>query len=311
MKFKDYYQVLGVEKSASQDDIKKAYRKLAKKHHPDANQNSKAAEEKFKEINEANEVLGNKEKRQKYDELENQPEFQNFQNGSDFDPAQAGFRSASQGRQGETFDDFADFLNAYFNGNFGNMGDLFGRQAAGGSGGRQYSRDGEDIEATINITPEEGFHGHKKKVTLSDGQSERIITFKIPAGIRQGEKIKLKGQGRIGRNGGISGDLYMGVNFSDEGRMKANGLDLEMELDLFPWDAALGSEVEVHTIEDKILLKTPPGIQSGGRIRVAGKGYKDRSGKRGNLFIKVKIVNPKAITGELKDLYLKMKQLKP
>jgi curved DNA-binding protein len=318
MKFIDYYTVLGVDKTASQDEIKQAYKALAKKHHPDANKNSKVSEEKFKEIGEAYEVLGNKQKRAKYDELQEQT---HFQNGTPFDPTKAGYTYSSnaqeqghdqgQNQTGE-YDDFADFFNAYFGGGGINIDDLF---ASGTTrSGRNYrtgnfSRRGVDAQGIISITPEEGFHGQKKQVTLSDGMSTRTISFKIPAGIKPGEKIKLAGQGGKGQGGGESGDLYIGVNFTADGRLRANGLDLEMTLELYPWDAALGSEVQLTIIDDTIKLKTPPGIQTDGKIRVAGKGYKDRSGKRGDLYIKVRIINPRALTTEMKDLYEKMKQL--
>lgn len=307
MKYRDYYEILGVNKTSSQDDIKKTYRKLAKKHHPDANPNNKISEEKFKEISEAYEVLGDIDKRKKYDELGNQA---NFQNGYDFDPAQAGFGGYRYEQRSGSSNDFSDFFNEFFGGSSNNMNDLFDGRTTSGRRSRFFAQNGEDSEAEISITPEEGFHGHEKRVSFRGGISERTISFKIPAGIKTGEKIKLSGQGEPGSNGGKKGDLYIKVSFIEDGKLKVNGLDLEMALDLMPWDAALGSEATVDIIDDRILLKTPPGIQTEGKIRVAGKGYKDRSGNRGDLYIKVKIVNPKVLTGELKELYMKMKQLK-
>lgn len=307
MKYRDYYEILGVNKASSQDDIKKAYRKLAKKHHPDANPNNKISEEKFKEISEAYEVLGDIEKRKKYDELGNQT---NFKNGYDFDPAQAGFGDYRYEQRSGSSNDFSDFFNEFFSGSSNNMNDLFGGRTTSARRSRSFAQDGGDSEAEISITPEEGFHGHEKRVSFRGGISERTISFKIPAGIKPGEKIKLSGQGEPGSNGGKNGDLYIKVCFIEDGKLKVNGLDLEMALDLMPWDAALGSEATVDIIDDRILLKTPPGIQTEGKIRVAGKGYKDRSGKRGDLYIKVRIVNPKVVTGELNQLYMKMKQLK-
>lgn len=307
MKYRDYYEILGVNKASSQDDIKKAYRKLAKKHHPDANPNNKISEEKFKEISEAYEVLGDIEKRKKYDELGNQA---NFKNGYDFDPAQAGFGDYRYEQRSGSSNDFSDFFNEFFSGSSNNMNDLFGGRTTSARRSRSFAQDGGDSEAEISITPEEGFHGHEKRVSFRGGISERTISFKIPAGIKPGEKIKLSGQGEPGSNGGKNGDLYIKVSFIEDGKLKVNGLDLEMALDLMPWDAALGSEATVDIIDDRILLKTPPGIQTEGKIRVAGKGYKDRSGKRGDLYIKVRIVNPKVVTGELNELYMKMKQLK-
>lgn len=306
MKYKDYYAILGVNKTSAQADIKKAYRMLAKKHHPDSNLNSKTSDEKFKEINEAYEVLGDIEKRKKYDEFGNQA---HFQNGDDFDPGQTGFKGYRYEQAPGTSNDFSDFFNTFFGGNANNMNDLFSGRTTSSKRYRSFARDGGDSEAEISITPEEGFHGHEMRVSLKAGAFERTISFQIPAGIRQGEKIKLSGQGTPGQNGGKDGDLYIKVNFSEDERFKLNGLDLEMPLDLMPWDAALGSEATVRIMDDTILLKTPPGIQTGGKIRAAGKGYKDRNGKRGDLYIKVRIVNPKVLSGEMKDLYLRMKKL--
>lgn len=307
MKYKDYYEILGVGKSSTQEEIKKAYRTLAKKHHPDANMSNKTSDTKFKEINEAYEVLGDKEKRKKYDELGNQA---NFQNGQDFDPGQPGFQGYRYEQSSGGGNDFSDFFNAFFGGSSSNINDIFSGRTTSSKSYRSFAQDGGDSEAEISITPEDGFHGNGMRVNLKDDVSERTISFKIPAGIRHGEKIKLSGQGIRGRNGGKNGDLYIKVNFREDGKLKLTGLDIEMTLDLLPWDAALGSETTLRIIDDTILLKTPPGIQTGGKIRVAGKGYKDRSGSRGDLYIQVRIVNPKVLTVEMKDLFAKMKQLK-
>ena len=306
MKYKDYYAILGVNKTSTQADIKKAYRALAKKHHPDTNAKNKSSDETFKEINEAYEVLGDVEKRKKYDEIGNQA---NFQNGDDFDPGQTGFKGYKYQQGSGYSDDFSDFFNAFFGGSASNMGDIFSGRTTSRKRYKSFAQDGADSEAEITITPEEGFHGHEMRVSLNLGASERKISFKIPAGIKQGEKIKLSGQGAPGHNGGKSGDLYIKINFSKDGRFKLDGLDIEMALDLLPWDAALGSEATVRIIDDTILLKTPPGIQTGGKIRVAGKGYKDRKGNRGDLYIRVRIMNPKILTEEVKDLYKRMKKL--
>lgn len=312
MKYRDYYEILGVTKTSTQDEIKKAYRKLAKKHHPDANPNNKISEEKFKEISEAYEVIGSEEKRKKYDELGSQS---HFQNGSDFDPSQAGFGNYRQERRpgreqrAGSNSDFSDFFNEFFGGSTNNMDDLFGGRTTNSRRSRSISQNGSDSEAEISITPEEGFHGHERRVSFKGATSDKTISFKIPAGIKPGEKIKLTGQGEPGSNGGKNGNLFIKISFTEDGKLKVDGLDLEMGLDLMPWDAALGSETTVAIIDDTILLKTPPGIQTDGKIRVAGKGYKDRSGKRGNLYIKVRIMNPKVISSELRELYQKMKLL--
>ena len=310
MKYKDYYAILGVNKTSTQADIKKAYRALAKKHHPDANLKNKTSDENFKEINEAYEVLGNIEKRKKYDELGNQA---NFQNGDDFDPNQTGFKGYRHEKGSGYSDDFSDFFNAFFGGKSNNENDFFRGRRTSNKRYRSFEQDGSDSEAEISITPEEGFHGYEMRVGLKVDSAERKLSFKVPAGIRRGEKIKLSGQGTPGQNGGKDGDLYIKVNFSEDGRFKLNGLDLEMSLDLTPWDAALGSERTVRIMDDTILLKTPQGIQTGGKIRVAGKGYKDRNDNRGDLYIKVRIVNPKVLSGETQRFVSedeKVKQIK-
>ncbi len=304
MKYKDYYEILGVKKDATQDDIKKAFRKLAKKHHPDANPNNKAAEEKFKEINEANEVLGDASKRKKYDDLANDVK---FQNGYDFDPAQAGYGNVKTEYRSTSQNDFSDFFNAFFGGGHTNMDDIFGGGASGGRHTRSFAQDGGDVEAEISITLKEAFNGIEKKVNLKSNTTEKTISFKIPAGIKEGGKIKLSGQGEKGVNGGSNGDLLIKINFIVDAKFAIKELDLETTLELMPWDAALGSDATVETIDGKIMVKTPAGIQTDKKIRVVGKGYKDTHGRRGDLYIRVKIVNPRILSDELKAEYLKIK----
>ena len=189
------------------------------------------------------------------------------------------------------------------------MDDLFRRSSTGGGrrSPRSYAQDGADSEAEIVISLREAFHGEEKKVTITGGASNRTISFKIPAGIKAGEKIKLSGQGEPGANGGKNGNILMIVRFAEDDRFRINGLDLETTMDLYPWDAALGSELPVDTIDGKILVKIPPGIQTDSKIRVAGKGYKDTRGRRGDFFIKVRIVNPKALSEELKADYSRIR----
>ncbi|MDO8686472.1 MAG: J domain-containing protein [Clostridiales bacterium] len=367
MEYKDYYKILGVEKTTSHDDVKKAFRKLAKKYHPDTHPGDKKSEEKFKEVNEANEVLGDPEKRKKYDQF---GQNYNFANGTEFDPSQYGFGNQTGyggfGNQGgkagnvkyeyrTTGDmgDFSDFFNAIFGQMGGKSGSSPSSRSSGGSSGfggasginssggfegssssygargtrstssssssggfANYASDGEDSEAEIEITPEEGFHGIEKKITISSmndyddtGRGRKTISFKIPAGIRHGEKIRLAGQGGPGYNGGRNGDIILIVNFKKGGHFELEGNDLVSIMELTPWDAALGGEVHFKTMEGRILVKIPPGVQSGSRIRVAGNGYKDRSGGRGDLFLKVKIVNPHNLSLEERELYEKLRQV--
>jgi len=313
MQYKDYYEILGVDKNASQDEIKKMYRKLAKKYHPDTHPDDKPAEEKFKEVNEAYEVLGDAEKRKKYDQFGSNF---NFQNGYDFDPSQFGFGNNVRYEYHTSGDnDFSDFFNAFFGGSNGgfDISDLFGgmggsRKASkhrGFSSGH-FAQKGEDVSAEIEITPEEGFNGVEKRVVLRTNGKERTISFKIPAGIKEGAKIKLSGQGNQGINGGSNGDLYLIPKFKKGSRFKIDGTNLNADINLSPWEAAMGTEVPFNTIDGRIIVKIPPGIQTDNRIRVGKKGYGTKNGSRGDLFLRARIVNPKVLSKEEKELYNKL-----
>ncbi|HEX2944857.1 MAG TPA: J domain-containing protein [Clostridia bacterium] len=312
MKYRDYYEILGVDKKASQEEIKKAYRKLAKKYHPDAHPGDKAAEEKFKEANEAYEVLGNEEKRKKYDQFGSEGQ---FRNGADFDPSQYGFGNnvKYEFRQGSA-GDFSDFFNMFFGGGspFDSFdgGGIFGR-GTGRRGGNPRNRQmpGQDSEALLEITPAEGFTGAERRIGLRTSAGEKTISLRIPAGIKPGEKIKLAGQGGPGINGGSNGDLYLNVEFSRDSGFELNGLDLEAQAALYPWEAALGSEIPYNTLDGRISVKIPAGIQNGSKIRVAGRGYRDRSGKRGDLYLKVALVNPERLNSAQLELYEKLSRI--
>ena len=304
MQYKDYYGILGVEKNASQDEIKKAYRKLAKKYHPDTNQGDKQSEEKFKDVSEAYELLNDPEKREKYDNIGN--EF-NFQNGHDFDPAQYGYNSGDARYEWRgNASDKSDFFNMFFSEGGFNIEDLFGSSR---TSGMHIVYDGEHIEAEIEITPEEGFAGVEKRIALQTENGVRNFNFKIPKGVRDGEKIRLKGQGHPGSNGGKSGDLHLIVRFRPSEQFTLEGQDLVTTLDLYPWDAALGGKVPVKTLDGRIMVKVPEGIQPESRIRVAGKGYTDRNGRRGDLYIKTRIVNPARLNDETKKHYEQLKKI--
>jgi curved DNA-binding protein len=312
VKFRDYYEVLGVDKKATQDEIKKAYRKLAKKYHPDANPGDKASEDKFKEANEANEVLGNEEKRKKYDQFGREGQ---FSNGADFDPSQYGFGNnvkyeSRQGGQG----DFSDFFNMFFGGAdpFGSFGGggIFGQKQRGNARSAQCRQmKGRDSEAVLEISPQEGFEGAERRISLRTENGDRTLSIKIPAGIKPGEKIKLSGQGGPGMNGGKNGDLYLQVEFRRDTGYELDGLNIEAQTELFPWEAALGSEVTIDTLDGRISVKIPAGIQSGNRIRVGGKGYKDKSGTRGDMYLRVRLVNPERLDKAQLDLYEQLKKI--
>ena len=310
MKYKDYYEILGVKKNASQDEIKKAFRKSAKKYHPDANPNNKTAEEKFKETSEAYEVLGDPGKRKKYDDLQKEVK---YRNGEEFDPSRSGYGNVRYHQQTTTSEsDFSDFFNTFFGGADSPMGDLFRRGSAAGGrrSSKSFAQDGADSEAEIFITLKEAFHGEEKTVTITGGRKDRTISFKIPSGIHTGEKIRLSGQGEPGINGGKNGDILMRVALKEDEKFKLSGLDLETTIDLLPWDAGLGTEVPVDTIDGRIVVTIPAGIQTDNKVRVAGRGYRDTHGKRGDFYIRVRIVNPKVISTEIKAEYNKLRQLK-
>jgi len=302
MEYKDYYKILGVDKSATKDTIKKSYRKLAKKYHPDANPGNKNAEAKFKEINEAYEVLGDEEKRRKYDQFGQM----DFQNGMHFDPSQFGHYEFKGSQNG-----FSDFFNMFFGNSGIDIDEIFGGRgrtrgfSRGFSGGSMQMR-GEDIEAELLITPEEAMEGNEKTFTIRAGSGTKTLSVRIPQGIPEGGKIKLAGQGNPGFGGGPNGDLFITVRFK-EGKYKLEGDDLILRLEVYPWIAALGGEVKVQSPDGLIQVKIPPGIQTDQKIRVPGKGYGKKGGRRGDLYIQVKIVNPRHLNSEQKLLYEKLK----
>jgi curved DNA-binding protein len=309
LEFKDYYAVLGVEKTATDEEIKRKYRKLAKKYHPDAHPGDKASEEKFKEISEAYEVLGDKEKRAKYDQIYDGVKSGRFSGG--FDPsAFSGFAAGpggftytwTSGGAGD-FGDFSDFFNMFFggrSGGFGGFDDLFGGGAA--------RRRGQDVETKVEIGVLKAFRGGEHTISLKTQSGTKTVKFKIPAGIQPGEKIKLSGLGGAGAGGGSPGDLYLEIDIVPEGGFSLSGPDLEKTIDVFPWQAALGDEVLVTTPSEKLSVKIPPGIQSGGKLRVAARGYPGKNGKRGALSLVVRIINPTNLTDEMKDLYRQLSE---
>jgi len=306
MKYKDYYEILGVSKNATNSEIKKAYKKLAKKYHPDLNPGDKTAEEKFKEINEAYEVLGDEEKRKKYDTF---GQSYNFQNGADFDPSQFGFGKGGfyYHTTGNT-SNFSDFFNMFFGGQAGNressfdLGSIFSNR-------RNKSMKGEDIETEIEISLQEAYEGTSKTISINASGTTKTISVKIPAGILPGKKIKIRGQGGKGLKGGKNGDLFIRVKIRDEKDLKLEGIDLVKDLPLTPWEAALGCEVLIKGLKDKVKINIPKGIQTDEKIKLRGLGYKDMDGNKGDMYVRIKIVNPTDLTEEEKVLYEKLKEI--
>jgi curved DNA-binding protein len=302
VQFRDYYETLGVPKTATEDEIRTAFRKLARKHHPDVAKDKKAAEEKFKEINEAYEVLSDAEKRKKYDQLGagwNQPG--GFQPPPGWEAQQpgGGFQQWQWGggeNGGVEFEfggtGFSDFFEAFFGGGRG-------RSAFGGFGGRQATAErGADVEADIMVTLEEALHGSTRTVSLRRAGSNKVENYqvKIPRGVHEGQRIRLAGQGEAGVGGGKSGDLFLRVRLAKHPDFSVEGSDLVHDVKIEPWQAVLGSELLVPTLEGNVRLKIPPGTQGRQRFRLRGRGLPSTSGTRGNLYVDVQINVPKKLT---------------
>ena len=318
VQFQDYYETLGVSRSASQDDIQKAYRKLARKYHPDVNK-SKEAEEKFKKINEANEVLKDPEKRQKYDALG-----ANWQAGQDFTPPPGfdGWQQWSGPSGGGTHyrfrsgsSDFGGFgqggFSDFFEGLFGQMGGT-GR-TSGGERPSWWAGRGQDHEADITISLEEAHCGVSKTVALqmqdlgpggSSRHAPKRYEVKIPAGVSDGDRIRLAGQGGGSRERGQqAGDLFLRVRIAPHAKFRVDGSDINIEVPVAPWEAALGAKVEVPTLDGRIKLTIPPGTQGGQRFRSRGKGLRNKGGGRGDLYTIVQIAIPKDLSSQEKELF--------
>ena len=312
VQFRDYYETLGVPKTATADEIRTAFRKLARKYHPDVAKDKKAAEEKFKQINEAYEVLSDPEKRQKYDHLgENWNQPGGFQPPPQWGGAQpgGGFYRHGGGDGGVEFEfngtGFSDFFEAFFGGGRG--------QSAFGGFGQQQTRAerGSDVEADIMVPLEEALHGSKRTVSLRRAGSNKVETYqvKIPRGVREGQRIRLAGQGEAGERGGKSGDLFLRVRLARHPDFTVEGSDLIHEVKIAPWQAVLGTELTVPTLEGNVRLKIPPGTQPGQRFRLRERGLPSSSGKRGDLYVEVQIAVPKKVTEKEKELWAELAKL--
>lgn len=306
MQYKDYYEVLGVSREATQDEIKRAYRKLARKYHPDVSKEANA-EERFKEVGEAYEVLKDPEKRAAYDQLGSQ-----WQAGQDFRPPpdwDAGFEFRGGGFTDADASHFSDFFETLFGGR-----GPFSRAAGGPRrGGRGFQARGEDHHAKILISLDDAFHGTRRSVQLQmpelDPQGhvvlkKRTLNVTIPKGIIAGQQIRLSGQGGAGIGGGPAGDLYLEVEFEPHRFFSAEGRDIYVTVPVAPWEAALGAKVAVPTLGGKVDLKVPAGAQSGQKLRLKGRGL---PGKRpGDQYVVLKIVVPPAADDNAREFYRRM-----
>lgn len=301
MEYKDYYQILGVERGASEADIKKAYRKLAGQYHPDKPTGDEA---KFKDLSEAYEVLSDKEKRAMYDQFGS-----NYQNGQHFDPP-PGFEGMFGGGQAGGF---SDFFESLFRGQGGFGGGGFG----GGFGGQRYQQKGDDQVVKILVTLEDAVNGNERTLNLQVPQADargqvinrqKQIKVKIPAGIKQGQRIRLSGQGAAGFGGGPNGDLYLEIDLQSHPLYKVKDEDVLLDLPLTPWEAALGTKVQVPTLKGKVNLSIPAGTQSGSKLRIKGRGL----GKTpGDQYVVVQIHTPAAQTEEAQAFYQQMAEKMP
>lgn len=299
--FKDYYATLGVPRDASAADIKKAFRKLARKHHPDVATDKKAAEEKFKEINEANEVLGDPEKRERYDQL-----------GADW---QSPHRGAG-GPRGTAYADgqeynfggtgFSDFFEQFFSG-ASRQGSAPGSRSAG-------RMQGNDVEGDILVTLEEVMNGDVRPISLqiTNSRTGKVETHsfqvRIPLGVPSGKRIRIPGQGEPGSGGAPAGDLYLRVRHAAHPDFHTEGSDLYHDLDLAPWEAVLGTELSVPTLDGPIKLRIPPGSETGHQLRVRGRGLpKGKTGERGDFHATITVQFPTELSSAERGLWEKLR----
>ena len=308
VQFKDYYEIMGVPRTASADEIKKAFRRLARVYHPDVAKNKVSGEAKFKELNEAYEVLGDAEKRQKYDQLG-----ANWQEGAEFHaPREGDPRRSGNSHEGPspfefTGTGFSDFFEAFFAGSRDHPGS-FRRTSAHADGATLAAR-GHDAEADILVTLEEALLGVTRQITLrrqdADGGNERTDSYqvKIPAGVREGKRIRLTGQGGPGRSGGPAGDLFLRIRLAKHPDFRVEGANLHYEVSLAPWEAVLGKQVRIPTLDGSAMLNVKPGTQAGAVLRLRGLGLPKDDAKRGDLFATVGIEVPASVTEKERNLW--------
>jgi curved DNA-binding protein len=299
VEYKDYYQILGVPKTATPDEIKKAYRKLARQYHPDVNQKADAAK-RFKEVNEANEVLSDPEKRKRYDQLG--PDWERYATGG-ARPGNGNFQWVYTGTPGAGgFGDASGFSD-FFQTIFGGVGGMGGMDEGPVTRRRTRARVGTDLSAELEITLAEAYKGGERAIEVrgDDGKTRRL-TVKIPAGVRDGQRIRLAGQGGGGASGGPAGDLYLNVHVRPHPFFTRDGDDLRAELPVALHEALLGAEVTVPTLKGRVSLRIPPETQNGRTIRLAGQGMPRPGGGSGDLYVTVKVVLPTKLNDKEREL---------
>ena len=308
LEYKDYYSTLGVKRGASADEIQKAYRKLARKFHPDVN-SSPGAEQRFKEINESYEVLKDPDKRSIYDRYG--ANWKNFQKGGggpgfqDFDGFNINFGGGGGGASG-----FSSFFDMLFNQGGGGRpgGSPFGGGGSPFGGGASFR--GADQEMRLALTLEEAAKGGEREITYRDSQTaqSRSVTVNLPAGVKDGQKIRLSGRGGAGSGGG-AGDLYLKVELRPHERFRVDGRDLRTDLPVTPWDAALGAEVAVKTLDGSVKVRVPPGSSTGRKIRLRGRGFPNPRGTAGDLYAEIRVMVPTELEPEEKELFEELSRI--
>ncbi len=287
MIFKDYYKILNLDTNkVTESEIKIAFREQAKKYHPDMNKQSVQSEERFKDINEAYKVLSNSATRKKYDRTW-------------YSKVGRRKQKAEQSKK-EKGPGFNEFFNVFF-----------------GETEKQIFKEnknvpikGENIDTEINVKLEDAYYGLEKKISLRTVKGEmKSFSVKVPAGIRNGEKIRLLGQGKQGINGGKNGDLLIKINIENNKKFKLQGCDIITNVYLSPWEAALGKTINIDSIDENFAVDIPAGIQSGEQITIPDKGYKDGQGGRGNLIAEIKTVVPKQLTEEEENLFKQLQEI--
>lgn len=318
MEYKDYYNIMDVSRDASQEEIRKAYRTLARKYHPDVNPNNPDAIERFKEINEAYEVLRDEEKRKKYDQLG--ADWQRYQqmggdpSGFDWSQWQARGPRGQRVYTTEQVDlndlfgegDFSDFFETIFGGRPGGMG---GMGTMSGAGRRSFAMDGRDIEQLVEITLEEAYHGASRVMQTADG---RRLEVKIPPGVHTGSRVRMAGEGEPGRNGGKPGDVFLVVTVRDHPRFRREGDNLRLDMPVELYDLILGGAITVPTLKGRVELRIPPETRGGQTFRLRGQGMPKlrQPSEHGDLLVEVQPVIPQNLTEGEKELFEQLAKMR-
>jgi curved DNA-binding protein len=308
VQFRDYYETLGVSKNATQEEIKSAFRKLARKYHPDTAKDKKSAEEKFKEINEAYEVLSDPEKRKKYDAYGSSWQQGGFQpppgGGGVYERFPGGFEEGGvEFHFGGT--GFSDFFEQLFGARRG------GRRGFAGHDFEEPPMHGQDVEADILVTLEEALHGSNRQISFRRGASGKVQTYtvKIPKGVREGQRVRLAGLGETGGGRGQAGDLYLRIKFEKHPDFDVRGSDIYYDLEIPVWKAVTGGDVEIPTLDGRAKLHVPAYAQNGQKFRLTGRGLPGKEGRRGDFYAVLQPILPRDLTSRERELWKELASL--